>query len=297
MPILTVLALTGKLGAGTREGWRLVPQLPFELAAFPHAWFQHLRLPVVSYALPALIAIGQVRHHFSPSRNPVARLLRDRVRGTTHDLLLAMQPDSGGYLEATPLTSFVVMSLAGMRRTDSAVVQAGIRFLTDSMRDDGSWPIDTNLSTWVTTLSIDALGAAGAVPREDAGGDAGVAASSAKPSGASVHARGAGRVGVDAVERRRAGCRRHLRRTRRLAASRRFRRASPCRRQLQASSGSSAFRMATAESRHSAAGGVRCRSIAALLRSPRMHYGHGATGSTTSTRRCSAGCGRVHGGQ
>ncbi len=169
VPILTVLALTGKLGAETRESWRSVPQLPFELAALPHAWFQHLRLPVVSYALPALIAIGHVRHHFRPSRNPVARLLRNRVRGTTHDLLHAMQPDSGGYLEATPLTSFVVMSLAGMRRTDSPVVQTGIRFLIDSMRDDGSWPIDTNLSTWVTTLSIDALAAAGALPREDAG--------------------------------------------------------------------------------------------------------------------------------
>ncbi|HEU4689075.1 MAG TPA: prenyltransferase/squalene oxidase repeat-containing protein [Vicinamibacterales bacterium] len=167
VPILTVLALTGKLGAEARHSWRSVPQLPFELAALPHAWFQHLRLPVVSYALPALIAIGQVRHHFRPSRNPVTRVLRDRVRSTTHDLLHAMQPDSGGYLEATPLTSFVVMSLAGMRRTDSPVVQSGIRFLIDSMRDDGSWPIDTNLSTWVTTLSIDALGAAGALPDED----------------------------------------------------------------------------------------------------------------------------------
>ena len=34
--------------------------LPFELAAFPRPWFGALGLPVVSYALPALIAIGQV---------------------------------------------------------------------------------------------------------------------------------------------------------------------------------------------------------------------------------------------
>ena len=77
VPILTVLALTGKLGDDASVAWRSIPQLPFELAAVPHAWFQHLRLPVVSYALPALIAIGQVRHHFAPSRNPVARTLRD----------------------------------------------------------------------------------------------------------------------------------------------------------------------------------------------------------------------------
>ena len=153
VPILTVLALIGKLGDDASVAWRLIPQLPFELAAVPHAWFQHLRLPVVSYALPALIAIGQVRHHFAPSRNPVARMLRDRVRSVTHRLLCAMQPDSGGYLEATPLTSFVVMSLAGMGQTGSPVVEAGVRFLVATMRDDGSWPIDTNLATWVTTLS------------------------------------------------------------------------------------------------------------------------------------------------
>src|SRR5262249_44851988 len=29
-----------------------------------------------------------------------------------------------------------------------------------SVRPDGSWPIDTNLSTWVTTLSVNALAAA-----------------------------------------------------------------------------------------------------------------------------------------
>ena len=114
VPILTVLALTGRLGQDTPVAWRMIPQLPFELAAVPHGWFQHLRLPVVSYALPALIAIGQVRHHFAPSRNPLARALRGRLRGVTHRLLRAMQPESGGYLEATPLTSFVVMSLAAM---------------------------------------------------------------------------------------------------------------------------------------------------------------------------------------
>jgi squalene-hopene/tetraprenyl-beta-curcumene cyclase len=168
VPILTVLALTNRLGTDAAASWRSIPQLPFELAALPHAWFQHLRLPVVSYALPALIAIGQVRHHFAPSHNPAARLLRDSVRHRTHRLLRAMQPESGGYLEAAPLTSFVVMSLAAMGQTGSPVVDAGIAFLIASMRDDGSWPIDTNLSTWVTTLSIGALADAGALPDRDA---------------------------------------------------------------------------------------------------------------------------------
>ena len=68
VPILTVLAAAGIVP------WRLVPQLPFEMAACPRSWFAGLGLPVVSYALPALIAIGLVRHRRQPSRNPAARL-------------------------------------------------------------------------------------------------------------------------------------------------------------------------------------------------------------------------------
>jgi squalene-hopene/tetraprenyl-beta-curcumene cyclase len=156
VPILTTLAVAGKLGDG-EKAWRRVPQLPFELAACPHQWFQWLRLPVVSYALPALIAIGQVRHHHCPSRNPVTRLARQATRKRTLDLLRDIQPASGGYLEATPLTAFVVMSLVSSGQAEHPVVSQGVRFLLDSMRSDGSWPIDTNLATWATTLSINAL--------------------------------------------------------------------------------------------------------------------------------------------
>jgi squalene cyclase len=154
VPILTTLALTGRLGA---DGWKYVSQLPFELAACPPEWFQWLQLPVVSYALPALIAMGHVRHHNRPSRNLVARALRTRVRERTSTVLRRIQPSSGGYLEATPLTSFVVMSLAGAGEAQSAVAEEGLRFLRQSARGDGSWPIDTNLATWVTTLSVNAL--------------------------------------------------------------------------------------------------------------------------------------------
>jgi squalene-hopene/tetraprenyl-beta-curcumene cyclase len=79
-------------------------------------------------------------------------------------VLRKIQPASGGYLEAAPLTSFVVMSLAASGRADHAVSQAGVQFLLDSIRPDGSWPIDTNLATWTTTLSINALTSAGVDP-------------------------------------------------------------------------------------------------------------------------------------
>lgn len=154
VPILMTCALSGRLGA---DGWRYVHPLPFELAALPHQLFGALRLPVVSYALPALIAIGQIIHQFAPTANPITRTFRDLTRARTLDVLAAIQPENGGFLEATPLTSFVTMSLAGMGLANHVVARKGAAFLTQSVREDGSWPIDTNLATWVTTLSIKAL--------------------------------------------------------------------------------------------------------------------------------------------
>jgi squalene-hopene/tetraprenyl-beta-curcumene cyclase len=158
VPILTMCALAGRFGEG-RDAWRNVIQLPFELATVPQKFFAAMRLPVVSYALPALIAIGQVRHHHRPTRNPLLRVVRDRARAWTLRVLETIQPGNGGFLEATPLTSFVTMSLVGCGHGDHIVARRGVDFLLKSARADGSWPIDTNLATWVTTLAVNALGA------------------------------------------------------------------------------------------------------------------------------------------
>ena len=156
VPILTLLALTGKLGKEASI-WRQVPQLPFELAAVNHQLLKWLNLPVVSYALPALIAIGLVRHHFSPTWNPIMRLGRRMILKRVLRKLEMIQPKSGGYLEAIPLTSFVVMSLTAANYVDHPVVIRGIRFILKLARRDGSWPIDTDLAIWNTTLTINAF--------------------------------------------------------------------------------------------------------------------------------------------
>lgn len=152
VPILTHCALAGLVP------WTKVPRLPFELSCIPASWYAAARLPVVSYALPALIAIGQVRHFHGKTWNPVTRTLRWLARDRSLAVLQKIQPPHGGFLEAAPLTSFVCMSLAGMGLIEHPVVQRGIDFLVQSVRPDGSWPIDTNLATWVTTLAVDALG-------------------------------------------------------------------------------------------------------------------------------------------
>jgi squalene-hopene/tetraprenyl-beta-curcumene cyclase len=158
-PILTMCALAGRLGTG-RQAWRYVYPLPFELAALPHTLWSRLRLPVVSYALPALIAIGQARHRLRPPWNPASRLVRALTRRRTLNLLTTIQPPSGGFLEAAPLTSFVTMSLAAAGHARHPAARQAVRFLAATVRPDGSWPIDTNLATWVTTLAVTALATA-----------------------------------------------------------------------------------------------------------------------------------------
>jgi len=155
-PILMMCALAGRLN-GDEDIWKLLKPLPFELAIMPHKFYKFLRLPVVSYALPALIAIGQLHFHRRKPANPITRLLRHLTLNKTDNILKKIQPENGGFLEATPLTSFVVISLAATGKKDSVVAKKGIRFLQDSVRGDGSWPIDTNLATWITTLAINTL--------------------------------------------------------------------------------------------------------------------------------------------
>src|SRR5262249_9555438 len=50
---------------------------------------------------------------------------------------------------------------ASAGKADHPVVRKYVEFIVASVREDGSWPIDTNLATWVTTLSVNALAAAG----------------------------------------------------------------------------------------------------------------------------------------
>jgi len=156
VPILTMCALAGRLGT-SNSAWHLVRPLPFELAVLPQRLYKWLRLPVVSYALPALIAVGQVGYAHRRPRNPLTRSVRHLSRARSLAVLRKLQPKNGGFLEAAPLTSFVVMSLAAGGYRDHEAVAKGVEFLAASIRYDGSWPIDTNLATWVTTLSINAL--------------------------------------------------------------------------------------------------------------------------------------------
>lgn len=151
VPILTNLALAGT------TSWNGIPSLPYELAAFPPGLFRFLRLHVVSYALPALIAVGLTLERHQSPRFFLRRWFRAVVRDTTLQKLVEIQPSSGGFLEAVPLTSFVTMSLLPLYGHTHPVACKGLSFLRAAAREDGSWPIDTNLSVWLTTAAVGAL--------------------------------------------------------------------------------------------------------------------------------------------
>lgn len=164
VPILMLCAICGTLGPA---GWGLVLPLPFQLAVFPRAWFAILRLPVVSYALPALIAIGYARYRRGSGRG--TRLRKPHpFWPKLSTLLTTIQPASGGFLEAAPLTGFVTMALVAAGESEHPVVKKSVEFLLRTVRGDGSWPIDTNLATWATTLAVKALAIA---PTEDGKSD------------------------------------------------------------------------------------------------------------------------------
>jgi squalene-hopene/tetraprenyl-beta-curcumene cyclase len=145
-------------GVMDERSCRNIPQLPFELVLLPSSWYSFLNLRVVSYALPALIAMGIFIFKKRKRHNPLMAFIRRKAVAPSLKKLSRIVPESGGFLEASPLTGFVAMCLVSSGMNNHPVVTKGIEFLLNQQRSDGSWAIDTDLSTWVTTLSLKALG-------------------------------------------------------------------------------------------------------------------------------------------
>ena len=130
--------------------------MPFELALLPRSFYRFLNLNVVSYAIPALIAVG-IAVFKEKKQGVLLRKIRQRSVNPALRKVEGLLPESGGFLEAIPLTAFVAISLIKAGFKENRIVEKGIGFLKRTQRADGSWPIDIELSTWVTTLSVKAL--------------------------------------------------------------------------------------------------------------------------------------------
>ena len=151
VPILVMCAMTGVI-----HSWNKIPCFPFELAVLPQRFFRFLNLPVVSYAIPALIAVGILR--FKKGKRGIVSGIRQQFIPSCLKVLTRLQPEDGGFLEAAPLTAFVSMCMSGAGFREHSVTQKAAQFLVNTVRTDGSWPIDTDLSGWLTSLSIRVLG-------------------------------------------------------------------------------------------------------------------------------------------
>jgi len=154
VPILAVCALSGIVE------WSQVPELPFELALLPASMYKIAKLQVVSYAMPALIGVGLLIANKN-NAGGLKKGFRESITPRLLAKLATLQPENGGFLEAAPLTGFVAASLAACGFNDSPVLGKSLDFLRASVREDGSWPIDTNLSVWVTSNAVSALKEAG----------------------------------------------------------------------------------------------------------------------------------------
>jgi len=148
-----ILATCAFCGIPENNPFKNIPQLPFELALLPRRFYRFFNLNVVSYAIPALVSMGIAIFQHKPSCF-ILRGFRKKMIPKAINLLDRLLPQSGGFLEAIPLTAFVSLSLIKAGFQEHRVVQKGIVFLKRIQRNDGSWPIDIDLSTWVTTLSI-----------------------------------------------------------------------------------------------------------------------------------------------
>jgi squalene cyclase len=155
VPILSMLAICGVMD---NTAFNEIPQLPFELTLLPTSWYSFFNLQVVSYAIPALVAVGICVFKKRKRHNLLFKIIRNKSIKPALKKLLSIVPQSGGFLEAIPLTGFVCLCLTASGMEENAIVSQGIGFLKKQQRPDGSWPIDTDLSTWVTTLSIKAVG-------------------------------------------------------------------------------------------------------------------------------------------
>ena len=140
-PILANAALAGLIP------WRQLSALPFEYVGLPQKWYGKLQTPVSTFSRAVLSAVGPLKFHHDPPSNPLTRLLR-RGRKRSLAYLDRTQAEDGSFLESTPLTAFVVMSLAGM-----------------GLRSIGSWRAESSFS-WLRFVATPVGGSARIWPSE-----------------------------------------------------------------------------------------------------------------------------------
>ena len=128
VPILMNCGLAGIVA------WDGIPDLPFELAVFPPSLVQAVAVAGRQLCPARVDCHRPVDRSQNPPRSFLRRLLRRIITPRVLEKLRRIQPEHGGFLEATPLTSFVAMGLIPLYGRQHGVAGKCLRFVRQSQR-------------------------------------------------------------------------------------------------------------------------------------------------------------------
>ncbi len=158
-PCRTVAALAGLMDR------RRIKRLRPEVILLPPRVRAAIRL--VSTTFPAYLSISTLHSTFAPdtlNRLPTYGWARARAERW----LRRAQGPNGSFEESAFLTSLIIAFLTTAGRGALPWLPNAIRFVVESERDDGGWPIDRDLETFDTDMAVFAFAEAGLpIPRAD----------------------------------------------------------------------------------------------------------------------------------
>lgn len=147
-PCRTVAALAGLMD------WRRIKRLRPEVVLLP----ARLRR-TISTTFPAYLSIAGVHARMAP--HPLNLLPTHRfARGRVADWLRRTQGSDGSFEESAFLTSVIIACMMLSGQGALPWLPEALCFVVESQRADGSWPIDRDLETFDTAMTVKALGEA-----------------------------------------------------------------------------------------------------------------------------------------
>jgi squalene-hopene/tetraprenyl-beta-curcumene cyclase len=156
-PCRTVAALAGILD------WRRIKRLRPEVIFLPGPIRRTISTTYPAYLSIAILHASQAPHLLN------ALPSYDKARAMALEWLERAQGLNGSFEESAFLTSVIIACMVASGHGDLPWLASAVRFVVDSQREDGSWPIDRDLETFDTDLTIFALRAAGEpVPHAEA---------------------------------------------------------------------------------------------------------------------------------
>lgn len=151
-PCRTVSALAGIMD------WNRIKLLRPEIILVP----PRLRR-TISTTFPAYLSISMLHAAMVPQPLNALPTYRHACDAAIAWLARAQGPN-GSFEESAFLTSVIITGMVGSGRASLPWLPDAIHFVVESQRDDGGWPIDRDLETFDTALTIFAFHEAGQAP-------------------------------------------------------------------------------------------------------------------------------------